>query len=70
MSKMSWISHLCETNNRKELIEEVGIDMADGFLEAHKQMRKNRNQPAYKELNKIHDEMLKLDIKLNKIGKK
>ena len=70
MSKMSWISHLCETNNKKELIEEVGIDMADGFLKAHKKMRDNRNQPVYKELNKIHDEMLKLDIKLNKLGKK
>ena len=53
MSKMSWISHLCETNNRKELIKEVGIDMADGFLEAHKQMRDKRNQPVYKELNKM-----------------
>ncbi len=70
MSKMSWISHLCETNNRKELIEEVGIDMADGFLEAHKKMRDNRNQPVYKELNKIHDEMLKLDMKIDKLGKK
>ena len=53
MSKMSWISYLCETNNKKELIEEVGIDMADGFLEAHKKMGDNRNQPVYKELNKI-----------------
>ena len=44
--------------------------MADGFLEAHKKMRDNRNQPVYKELNKIHDEMLKLDIKIDKLGKK
>ena len=57
MSKMSWISHLCETNNRKGLIEEVGIEMADGFLEAHNTMRENRDNPAYDKLNKIHDEM-------------
>ena len=30
MSKMSWISHLCETNNRKELIAELGnTEIAD-----------------------------------------
>ncbi len=59
MGKMSWISHLCETNNRKQLIEEVGIELADGFLEAHNKMRENRNNPAYHKLNEIHDEMQK-----------
>jgi len=59
MGKMSRISYLCETNNRKELIEELGIEIADGFLEAHKKMRENRDNPEYKELNEIHDEMQK-----------
>ena len=57
MSKMSWISHLCETNNKKELIELVGEELADGFLKAHNQMRENRDNPAYEKLNEIHDEM-------------
>ena len=57
MSKMSWISHLCENNLRDELIKEVGVDFAIGFLEAHEQMRDNKNNPAYDKLNKIHNEM-------------
>ena len=57
MSKMSWISYLCETGNKKELIEEVGIELAEGFLKAHNQMRENKNNPAYDKLNEIHDEM-------------
>ena len=59
MSKMSWISYLCETGNKKELIEEVGIELAEGFLEAHNKMRENKNNPAYYKLNQIHDEMQK-----------
>jgi len=57
MSKMSWISYLCETGNKKELIEEVGIELAEGFLKAHNQMRENKDNPAYDKLNEIHDEM-------------
>ena len=57
MSKMAWISYLCETDNKKELIEEVGIELAEGFLKAHNQMRENKNNPAYDKLNEIHDEM-------------
>ena len=45
---MSWISYLCENNLKDELIEEVGVDYANGFLEAHKQMRKRKNEPAFK----------------------
>jgi|TARA_Y100000296_G_C5050482_1_gene194565 hypothetical protein len=41
------------------LIEEVGVDFANGFLEAHKQMRERENEPAFKALNKIHDNMQK-----------
>ena len=59
MSKMAWISYLCETGNKEELIEEVGIELAEGFLEAHNKMRENKNNPAYDKLNQIHDEMQK-----------
>jgi len=60
MGKMSWISYLCETGNRKALIEEVGsIEVANEFLEAHSIMRKNKDNPAYQKLNDIHDEMQK-----------
>ena len=59
MSKMSWISYLCENNLKDELIEEVGVNFANGFLEAHKQMRERENEPAFKALNKIHDNMQK-----------
>jgi len=59
MSKMSWISYLCESGNTKELIEEVGEELANQFLHAHNQMRNNRDNPAYNKLNEIHDEMQK-----------
>ena len=59
MGKMSWISYLCESGNTKELIEEVGEEIANQFLHAHNQMRNNRDNPAYDKLNEIHDEMQK-----------
>ena len=65
MGKMSWISHLCENEMREELIKEVSEwaktlgktseEVADGFLKAHKEIRKRKNEPAYKVLNKIQD---------------
>ena len=56
---MSWISYLCENDLKDELIEEVGVDFANGFLEAHKQMRERENEPAFKVLNMIHNNMQK-----------
>ena len=65
MGKMSWISHLCDNGMREELIKEVSEcaktlgktseEVADGFLKAHKEIRKRKNEPAYKVLNKIQD---------------
>jgi len=68
MGKMKEISRLCENNDRKGLIEEIKNnifllqlpnykieEMADGFLKSHNKMRDNRNNPAFKKLNKIHD---------------
>ena len=66
MGRMSYIHYLCEKEDRKGLIEEVGIEMADGFLEAHKEMRLQKNNPAFDTLNKIVDESLKTDVKTAK----
>ena len=57
MSKMPYISWLCEHDKKEELIDEVGIEMAEEFLKAHKKMRENKDNPAYKKLNEIHNQM-------------
>ena len=60
MGKMGYIHYLCENNNRKELIEELGsTEMADGFLRAHKEIRLRANDKAFKVLNGIVDESIK-----------
>jgi len=54
MGKMSYIHHLCETNNKKALVEELGSTrMAEGFLEAHKEMRNKKYNKAFGKLNEI-----------------
>ena len=56
---MSYIHHLCETDNKKELIEELGSTrMAEGFLEAHKEMRLQKNNKAFGKLNEIVDDSI------------
>ena len=67
MGKMSWISYLCENELKDELIQELNMpdlvsltgkspeEIADGFIKAHKEIRKRKNEPAYKVLNKIQD---------------
>ena len=69
MGKMSYISYLCENNKKDELVEEVGflskltgktsLEVAEGFLEAHRNIRDNKNNPVFTNLNKIQDEMQK-----------
>ena len=66
MSKMSYIHHLCETNNEKELIEELGsVEMAKGFIEAHNEMRNARETVTFGKLNEIVDKSLKQYKKTN-----
>tara|TARA_R100000742_G_C4275670_1_gene96298 strand:- start:1583 stop:1801 length:219 start_codon:yes stop_codon:yes gene_type:complete len=68
MGKMKEISRLCENNDRNGLIAEIKNntfllqlskykieEMADGFLKSHNEIRDNRNNPAFKKLNEIHD---------------
>tara|TARA_R100000656_G_scaffold60656_3_gene47003 strand:- start:2165 stop:2377 length:213 start_codon:yes stop_codon:yes gene_type:complete len=60
VGKMSYIHYLCENNNKKELIEELGsIQMAEGFLEAHKEMRNKKYNKAFGKLNEIVDNSIK-----------
>jgi len=68
MSKMGYIHYLCEEGIRKELIEELGsVEMADGFLQAHNQIRSKKDSSAFGKLNEIVDKSLKI-VKEN-IGK-
>ena len=69
MGNMSHIAYLCEHNKRKELIEEVNDcaetlgktaeEIADGFIDAHNNMRSKKDNPAFTKLNEITDTMLK-----------
>ena len=59
MGKMSYIHYLCENNNKKELIEELGSTrMAEGFLEAHKEIRTKAKTPAFEKLNELVDKSI------------
>jgi len=69
MGIMKEISRLCENEDRKGLIRYINMPdltsltgksaetIADDFIAAHKKMRANRDKDAYKQLNKIHDEL-------------
>jgi hypothetical protein len=66
MSKMGYIAYLAENNMRDELIEEVGsIRMADGFIQASKQIEKNKENKAYKVLYGLQQENIKEGEKEN-----
>ena len=57
MSKMGYIAYLAENDMRDELIEEVGsIRIADGFIEATKQIEKNKENKSYKVLHKLQQQ--------------
>ena len=58
MGKMSWIAYLANKGMLKELSEEVGLEMAKGFIEAAKTIEHNKDTPAYKNLSKIQKEMV------------
>jgi len=57
MGKMGYIAYLAENNMRDELISEVGSSrVADGFIEAANQIRDNKENEAYKVLNKLQQQ--------------
>ena len=61
MARLPYIAYLAEKGNLKELAEEVGsTEMAQGFINAVEEMKKNKDKPAYKKLNEIHDKAVKI----------
>tara|TARA_R100000656_G_C3935377_1_gene125726 strand:- start:3 stop:455 length:453 start_codon:yes stop_codon:yes gene_type:complete len=59
MTKMPYISKLAEEGNLEELTAELGnTKVAQGFIDAHKEMRLQKDNPAFKKLNEIHDNMI------------
>ena len=61
MARMPYIAYLAEKGNLKELAEEVGsTEMAQGFINAVEEMKKNKDKPAYKKLNEMHDKAVKI----------
>jgi len=65
MSYMKQISLYCEEDDFDGLVKflhnhgdnnmNTAVNMAAGFMLAHKEMRDNREDEAYKTLNNIHD---------------
>jgi hypothetical protein len=69
MGKFSHIAYLIQTNKEEELLEEVaGVahqlgktpqEVAQGFKDAHFNVRKNKDNPVFKNLNKKLNEIVK-----------
>ena len=69
MSYMKEISLLCENDDFDGLVEflyddgsnnmRTAMNMAAGFMVAHKEMRDKHEDEAYKVLNNIHDKIQK-----------
>ena len=67
MSYMKEISLLCENDDLDGLVEflyddgsnsmKTAMNMAAGFMVAHKEMRDKYEDEAYKTLNNIHDKL-------------
>ncbi len=59
MGRMSYIHYLCEKQDENGLLEETGSEeMAKHFLDAHQNMRQNKDKPEFKVLNKIVDKSI------------
>tara|TARA_R100000789_G_C2888924_1_gene116818 strand:- start:89 stop:376 length:288 start_codon:yes stop_codon:yes gene_type:complete len=62
MSRMPYIAKLAEQGNLKELAEEVcSVEVAQGFIDAVKEIRLQKNHPAFKKLNEIQTKMINSD---------
>ena len=61
MTNMKKISMMCEQENLEKLTEYLdgNMNMAIGFMLAHKEMRMKSKDNAYKVLNNIHDKLQK-----------
>ena len=62
MSRMSYIAKLAEEGNLKELTEEVSsVEVAQGFIDAVSEIRRQKNNPAFEKLNEIQTKMINSD---------
>ena len=65
MGKMSYIHYLCERRDKDALVEETGSEtIANHFIEAHRVMREERDNPEWAELNELADKSIK-EYKIN-----
>ena len=62
MSRMPYIAKLAEEGNLKELTEEVSsVEVAQGFIDAVSEIRRQKNNPAFEKLNEIQTKMINSD---------
>ena len=67
MSRMSYIAKLAEEGNLKELTEEVSsVEVAQGFIDAVSEIRRQKNNPAFEKLNEIQTKMINSDDYIRK----
>ena len=72
MHPMTEISILCEKGDREGLIKLLNMsdltklmpgkteeEIADGFIQAHQNIRLQKNNPAFAKLNEMHNEIQK-----------
>ncbi len=73
MGRMSYIAYLCEKEDKDAIVDELNMpdlmtltgkspeEIADGFIAAYKNIRLQKNNPAFDKLNEIQDEMLEYE---------
>ena len=67
MSRMPYIAKLAEEGNLKELTEEVSsVEVAQGFIDAVSEIRRQKNNPAFEKLNEIQTKMINSDDYIRK----
>ena len=67
MSRMPYIAKLAEQGNLKELAEEVSsVEVAQGFIDAVREIREQKDNPAFEKLNEIQTKMINSDDYIRK----
>ena len=60
VTRMPYIAKLAEDGNLKELTEEVAnLEVAQEFIDAYEKIKSKKDEPAYKELNKMQTKYIK-----------
>ena len=73
MGRMSYIAYLCEKEDKDAIVDELNMpdlmtltgkspeEIADGFIAAYKNIRLQKNNPAFEKLNEIQTKMINSD---------